>query len=105
MDQIKEGSTSWVTISFFDRFGAPKQPTTATYKINDVSSGTAIKVPTVFTPGGVTHTLKITPTENRMIGTKKLEDRILTVEWSDGTDTRTDDYRYQVVNLKCYPLS
>jgi hypothetical protein len=104
LDQINEGSTSWLTMSFFDRYGAPKQPTTGTYKIDDLKSSIAIKVPTVFTPGSVTHIVKITPNENRIISSKPLEDRMVTVEWSDGTDTRTDKYRYQVVNLKKYPM-
>ena len=102
---VTEGSTSWLTLSFFDEDGNPATPPSARYRIDDVSSWTEIKATTTFIPTEVTYTIKSTPSENRIIDDSRMnEQRLVTVEWTDGVNERTDYYEYYVINLSKIPL-
>ena len=47
-DTVNEKSTSIVTLSFADEAGNAVTPTSGTYRIDDVASGTQIKGDTAF---------------------------------------------------------
>lgn len=100
-DVVNEKTTSILTITFKDETGANVTPSSATYRIDDDASKTAIKATTSFSPSGPTHDLTITSNENRIVGTEPYEHRTVTIEFDYGTGPKhgTADYHYVVANL------
>lgn len=101
MFSVNEKSTAVLTVSFKDENGIAVAPSSGTYTITDVDSGTVITASTPFTPSGTTHDLTITPTENRILTTSNLfEKRKVTVTFTYlVTKQGTAEYIYLVNNL------
>ena len=102
MDEINERCTYVLTISFYDEDNVLVVPNTATYRIDDVTTGTAIKAQT--TCGAVMASsmdVEITTDENNMIAENHTyETRRVTVEFTYGAAKRgTDEYLYKIHNL------
>jgi hypothetical protein len=102
MDEINERTTYVLTISFYDEDNALVVPNTATYRIDDVTTGTAIKAKA--TCGAVMASsmdVAITTDQNNMVAENHTyETRRVTVEFTYGSGKRgTDEYLYKVRNL------
>jgi len=102
MDSVNEKSSSVVTADFTDENGAPVTPATASYRIDDVVSGTEIKGDTAFVPVSSSHDIKISSNENRILNPELKKDvRIVTVQFTFGADgAGSGQYKYEVINLK-----
>lgn len=100
-DTVNEKTTSIVTLSFTDEAGNAVTPTSGSYRIDDVSSGTQVKGDTAFTPGSSTHELTILDTENAILAAANARElRCVTVSITYGSGKKcTAEYRYYVVNL------
>jgi hypothetical protein len=101
MEIVNEKSTSIVALTFRDEGGALVTPSGGTYRIDDAASGTEIKAETAFTPGGSSHDITISDTENRILdATRNVEERIVTVSFTYGAGKNGNgEYRYGVKNL------
>lgn len=100
-DTVNEKSTSIVTLSFADEAGNAVTPTSGTYRIDDVASGTQIKGDTAFTPVSSTHEITISDSENAILDSDNARElRCVTVSVTYGVGKKcTAEYRYYVVNL------
>lgn len=101
MEKVKEGSTSWLTVSPKDKTGAPAAPSSATWAVNDQGSGQAIQAATPLTPG-TSMEIVLTPAINTLLDPDhEFEIRVVTVEMDFGaSDAKTEEYQYQVDRLK-----
>ncbi len=98
--EINEQTTLFLTISFFDQDNLPVVPDSATYRIDDVLSGTVILADTALTLASVVEVI-ITQAQNAIIASvNPVETRIVTVEYNYGGSYHgTDEYRYYVKSL------
>jgi len=98
--KINEGSTAFLTISFYNKLGVLAVPTSATYRIDDVATSTAIKATTPLV-GGSSVELTISPTENRILSqANEYETREVTIIADFGAgEQMTSSMRYRVTNL------
>lgn len=105
LSQINESTTLLVDVSFWDEDGVAAIPSSATYRIDDVYSGTVIQAATSMGSMAATITVEITAAQNALIdATQNKEERIITVDWRYGSNRRgTDEYRYVVKNLTGVP--
>lgn len=100
MITVNERTSSTVTVSFFDEDDAPVTPTSATYRIDDVTSGTVVRSATSLTGLGTTKAIAVTKDENKIISEAHVyETRRLTVEFSYATSHGTNDYFWRIRNL------
>lgn len=102
MAEVNENSTSVVTCTFKDENSNAVIPSDASYRIDDVASGTQIKGWTTFVPISSVHDITILDTENVMIdSTKGDEERCLSVKFTYGIDSKkgTGEYYYTLINL------
>lgn len=100
MEFVNEGSTSVLSISFYDENGSAIIPYSVDYRIDD-ESGEEIKKNTSVTPGETVE-ITISSTENRILNkSKPIEKRIVSVKytWSGGSKVGYDHYEYIVRNL------
>lgn len=101
LDRVNERSTSIVTLTFRDENGAAVTPGAASYRIDDVASGTEILDDTAFTPSSDIHQLTISDTQNRILTAANVrEERLVTISITYGTGRKLNqEYRYYVMNL------
>ena len=101
LDEVNEGSTSYLDVTFNDKDGAPDAPTTITAQIDNLTTGVQIRAPTPVTPAAATVQILITATENA-IGdqSNEREWRRVTVvgDYGAGEAVRSQ-HDYYVVNL------
>jgi hypothetical protein len=102
VDEVYEGSTSVVKLTFTDENGDAVIPTSATYRIDDKVTRTSIHATAAFVPVASTYNVEITAAENRILkSTNVSEDRVLTVTFSYGVGkTGTSMKEYRIVNLQ-----
>jgi len=50
MNSVVAGSTSYLTVNFFDEDGNPAAPSTLSYKVDNLDTGDAIRASTSLTP-------------------------------------------------------
>lgn len=100
MPSVNEKTTSYLTVTFKDKAGAQVAPASATYRIDCLTTGTAIKVETALAPAAQIE-ITITPTENRIVvAANARESRRVTVVGVYGAaDQVTAHYDYDVENL------
>ena len=100
---VNEGSHAFVTVYFWDENGVAVIPTTATYRIDDVSSNQKVVAAVALpAPMAVSKIITITPAENTILNVKnRFEERRITVlfTYSAGAKTGTDEFVYAVKNL------
>ena len=96
----KERNAFTATAYFRDSSDAASAPTTIDYRIDDLTTNTAITAWTSATPG-TSVSISVTPTENRIIGQRNTwERRQLTVSADKGTSTETrDTVEWRVINI------
>lgn len=100
--EVKEGSKSWITVSFASRTTTPTAPSTAHYRIDCKTTGTVITSLTTLTPASSIE-IPISGTENRIIDQSNHEEsRELTVftTFNSGQDEANSAVRYTVENLR-----
>ena len=98
--RYKERNSFTATAYFRDSSDAADTPTTVDYRIDDLTTQTAITAWTSATPG-VSVDISITPTENRIIDQSNLwERRQLVVSADRGLSTETrDTVEWKVENI------
>jgi len=101
MEQVNERSTAYLTVTFKDKAGAAQQPTTASYRIDDVATGTQIRADTDLTPGTSVE-ITLTPVDNAVVSPRlEVEKHVVTVTGTYGEDDAVRaQYVYEVVNLQ-----
>lgn len=50
-DQINEGTSAWLTVTFKDKAGANAAPSSATYQVDCLTTGTAVRAATAMSAG------------------------------------------------------
>jgi len=101
MQQVRERSTAYLTVTCRDKTGQAQAPSALTYRIDDVFSAQAIlPVTTVGTPSSTVE-LTLQPAHNRILDpARAVERRRVTVTATYGADDQVcDEYEYEVVNL------
>lgn len=98
---VKEKSTCWISVSFYDRDGVLAVPTSVTVSVRDQATGTVLSAAASVTPAS-TIELTMTPTINTLQYQGNVyETRVVTVQSNYGAaDEANDEYEYQVKNLK-----
>lgn len=107
-DQANERSTRILAVSFTDGNGDPVIPGAASYRIDDVGSGTQIRDDTelqLTSPATTSADIVLGPSDTSILdGTKCYETRRVTVGWTYGEDSPpaqgTAEYFLNVVNLR-----
>ncbi len=103
-DEMNEGSTGTLTLSFFNLLGAGVTPTSAKYWVTDITDPNnpiTIKDEVTITPSSSTYDLLIDSDDNKIIDeTNRRELRSLTVSWTYGANQiGTGEYRWYVNNI------
>jgi hypothetical protein len=99
-DIVNEGTTSYLSVTFKDKDGAAQAPASARYRIDCLTTGTAILAWTALVVGS-TIEITITPVQNAIqTATNPIERKLVTVEGTyTSTDKVVDEYEYQVKNM------
>lgn len=98
--KINEGSAAYLTIGFYDKSDANVPPTTVTYQVHDVASGTEMQAETSLTPAASIE-IPIDPAVNAIVNSSlSVETRRVTIKASYGAGEEfNDEYDYLVRNL------
>jgi len=101
MDIINEKNSCLQPVSFYDDAGVAVVPTSATYRIDDLASGTEITGTTVISALAASVDISITAAENAMQSQNNSHEvRIITVEWTYGAGRNGKaQHKYKVKNL------
>lgn len=101
METVNERTTLILTVAFFDEDDVACVPSSARYRIDDKTSGTAVLGWTTIAPLAVSVDLHILKGWNSMVSeTHQYETRVVTVEFQYGTGRQgTDEYTYRIKNL------
>lgn len=102
MDTVNENSSSVLRINFFDENREAATPNAITYRIDDVSSSTAIKATTALSPDGTSIDIDITATQNAILtSSNAFEIRAVTgtFTYASGAKQGVFEILYQVKNL------
>ena len=97
---VPEKTTAYLTVSFLDKAGAPAIPASVTYRIDCLTTNTAILADTALTPAASIE-ITLTPAQNAIINqANALEAKRVTVKATYGaSDALNDEYDYLVKNL------
>ena len=97
---VNEKSTAYLTVTFKDKDGNEQAPTSATYRIDDVDSGTEIKTDTALSVAASVE-ITLTPDDNAILDSgQSYEKRRVTIKASYGaSDGVNEEYLYRVKNL------
>lgn len=98
---VNEGTTAYLTVTFKDKAGVNAAPASATYRIDCLTTGAAIKATTPL-PVGASVEITLTKTDNRIVTAANVrEQRRVTVVGAYGADDQVQhEYDYDVLNLK-----
>ena len=102
--EVSERTAFPLAVSFIDEDSLPVTPTSATYRIDDEASRTAIVPVTSFPSLSTSVDLWITSDQNFIVKSRnKSEIRTVTVQYvyesENGPTPATAQYRYKVLNL------
>ena len=99
-----ERSTAWLTVSFKDKAGALAAPASANYRVDCLTTGTAIRAETALTPASSIE-ITLTPGDNAIVAAANVrETRRVTIKAAYGAaDEIKDQYDYVVENLSHAP--
>lgn len=101
MDIVSQNSTSYTTVNFFDKTGAPTVPSAATYAIKDLLSDSTVLAPIAVGGLAASVTLTISAALNAILNPANAQEiRQITVvsNYGDGSQL-TSVYYYAVANL------
>ena len=97
---VNEKTTTWITINFKDKAGAPASPDSMVYQIDCLTSGVAIKAPVTVTFPGTSPEVKVDSIDNAIqVPTNQREYRRMTVTAIFGGDVVTDQFDWAINNL------
>src|SRR5437868_2564113 len=101
MPSYNLGSTWYLTPTFKDRDGDPAIPTTATYRVDDLKSRTAIVAETAFADGTAHPEIELQSAVNQMVNEDlDSEVHVVTVRATYGAgDAVEDQYQFVLMNL------
>lgn len=101
MEEVNDRSTAVITVGLKDENGNAVTPSAATYRIDDVDSGTQILDDTAFPSLASQVDLEITDAQNALLDeTKPYESRKITVKFDYGSGKKgTAQYIYRIKNL------
>lgn len=101
MDEVNEGSTAYLEVTFKDATGAQFAPASVSYRIDDVITATSIRADTPVTPApSITITLE--PADNAVVNASiKSEVHRVTITAPFGVSEQLQSqYDYLVRNLE-----
>ncbi len=98
--EINEGSTCWLTISFYNKLEQLETPTTAEYEIWDIPSDTQIKTSTSL-PVGTQVEVEIAAADNKIIDSNHYREarRVIVTAHYAGDQQQVQDFVYHVRNI------
>lgn len=100
MDSVNENSTAYLTVAFADKTGAPAVPTSATYRIDDITNNVPIRASTALTPAASIE-ITLAPGDNAIAGRASEIHRVtVTAQYGGAGDAVSNEYDYQVNNLR-----
>jgi hypothetical protein len=101
VNEVNEGTTPTIRVSFFDKDGQPVAPAAGTYRIDDERSRRAIKAVTALPTLSYTVDIILGATDTRILNrANSYERRILTVQYDYGSGEHgNDQYTFSVKNL------
>jgi len=104
VERVNERSTRWLTIGFKDRAGDAAAPSSASYRIDCLTSGSEIRADTAL-PAGASPEITLTPDDNAIVDeSHRVESRLVTVYGLFGADDELYlAYEYDVINLRKAP--
>lgn len=101
-DAINERSQSQITATFLNASKVEAAPTSARYRIDDITDGRKQQVldwTTIATPSA-TETITITAVQNRILnGGRKRELRQVQVEATSSGEPFRETHQYEIINL------
>jgi hypothetical protein len=102
---VNERTSTILSLTFTNEYGAPVTPTGGRYMIDDVLSGTNIVDWTGFTPVGSTYDISIASDDNRILDETNNDEvrRVTVIMYYAGDKQSTTEYRYEIVNLHEVP--
>ena len=104
--EVNDGSTAWLTVSFYDKDSVLEVPSAIEWTVVDVASGTVLINPTLVGSPASQVELTLTAACNTMQGSGDKETRRVTVEASfSGSEAQTKAFEYDVVNLEQIPMA
>ncbi len=96
MDEVREGSQSFLTVTFKNKAGTATNPTNPKYRIDNLLSEDAIKALTALSPSSGVVEITITASENAMVnGALDYETHRVTIT----SDEVNEEFRFRVRNL------
>ncbi len=102
VDQVKEGTTAYLTVTFKDKDGAPQTPSSADYRIDNLTTKKVVLASTNIPAPGNPQEIVITSTQNKLHKQKNSKERFrVTVVGNYGAgDAAVDFFDYEVINTK-----
>ena len=100
---VREGSVCTIRARFFNDQKTPAVPTTARYRLRDVTNNRTIVDWTDITPA-TSVVITVSPESNAIYRDNvAFQENALVVQADYGLSTQwTDEYRYQITNLRGY---
>jgi hypothetical protein len=100
MEYVNEETTSYLTVTFYDKNGDPAAPTSATWEAIDLKSGAVLQAETALSPASSIEITIPSSVNEIQDNTKEEEIRRITVIGVYGADDKvTQQYDYRVINL------
>lgn len=101
IEEVNENNSAYLDITFKDENDALAAPNSVIYRIDCVTTGTAIKDPTTVNTPGSSMRITLDKTHTAIIGTNKQELKRVSVTAVYGAnDEENDEYDFYVKNLK-----
>lgn len=103
MFTVNEGSTCYLKVDFYDESGKALSPSSVSYRIDDLETGTSILASTSVAPAS-SITITISPSDNAMVNSGlSTETHRITVQAPFRYHEQINgQYDYQVANLTFY---
>lgn len=102
--EITEGSTAWVTVSFYSRLDVLEAPTAVSYEIWDITSGTCIKTATSLTPLSQVE-ITLSAGDNAILAQTHFREarKVIVTATYAGSEQLVKDFVYHVRNIAFRP--
>ena len=99
-DEINEGSSGFLSVSFTDKDGALESPTSISYRIDDDVSGDEVLGDTAIAAAAAIE-IPLPPSVNFTIGAENTQKRLVTVVANYGADDAIKKvFNYVLINLR-----
>lgn len=97
---INEESSSYLTITFYDKDNVEAAPTSATYQVHDEATETVMLAETAMSAGASVE-IEMTPEINTIVNDENtVETRVVTIMALYGSEAINEEYKYKVRNLR-----